>query len=281
MAKKTQSKKTEVSQQETVHEEIELKKDTKQYRTAEYSIVIPYVKERTSGDELRYILRSIERNLSLLSFNIVVVGDREEWFNDENVISIELPVYSENNEEDIIHKIKEVLISEMVSENIIFWQTAIYGISRIELCDIQTLKMDSFLANEVQGNTYAENKKRTIDLLGNYKLPFRNFEVKMPVFYQKEKLISLFEAIPELNENGYLFASVYFNFHYPKHKAIQTDWRVDSWVINLISSNPPIDLFNNFVAQKRFISHSEQGYSSLLIDYLSDSFKEISKYEIE
>jgi len=245
----------------------------------EFTIVIPYLKTKAQGEELKFALRSIEVYFRYMNYNVVVIGDREEWFDEDMIIHIDAPVISNNPQEDVINKIKEILLSEDVSDNIIWTNDDIYFVSPVEPCDIQTLKIDGNLKDDGRTGIYSDNRRKTIDLLKSKKLPVRNFATHTPVMYEKNKLIELFEAIPELNEGGYLFSSVYFNFHYPHHKPAQTDWKEDNWSLRLISANPPLNVFNKLVATKKFLNNAEQGYSTVLTDYLKKTFTESSKYE--
>lgn len=245
----------------------------------EITIVIPYLKAKAQGEELKFALRSIETHFRFVNHNIVVIGDREDWFDEDFIIHIDLPVVSNNPQEDVINKIKEILVSDQVADNIIWTNDDIYFVSPVEPCDIQTLKIDGNLKDDGRAGIYSENRRRTIELLKSKKLPLRNFATHTPVMYSKNMLIELFESIPELNEGGYLFSSVYFNFHYPYHKPTQTSWSTDNWSLRLISKDPSLDDFNKLVASKKFLNNAEQGYSTVLTDYLKKTFTEPSKYE--
>lgn len=244
------------------------------------TVVIPYLRAKSQGDELKFALRSIETHFRCLNYNVVVIGDREDWFTD-SIIHIDMPVISANPQEDVINKIKEILISDQVAEKIIWTNDDIYFISPVEVADIETLKIDGFLKDDGRSGIYSQNRVRTIDLLKQKKLPIRNFATHTPVLYRKSLLIELFEVIPELHEGGYLFSSVYFNFHYPHHRPAQTDWKTDNWSLRLISANPNAALFTKLISTKKFLNNAEQGYSQLLVHYLSNTFTEPSKYEIE
>lgn len=250
-----------------------------EYRKPKFSIVIPYLKAKAQGEELKYALRSIETHFRNMDYNVVVIGDCEDWFEELTINHIDMPVVSNNPQEDVINKIKEVLLSDMVADNIIWTNDDIYFVSPVEPCDIETLKIDGNLKDDGRAGIYSDNRNRTIDLLTSKKLPLRNFATHTPVMYNKNRLIELFEAIPELNEGGYLFSSVYFNFHYPNHKPTQTDWKTDNWSLRLVSSNPPLNVFNKLIGSKKFLNNAEQGYSAVLTDYLETSFPEPSKFE--
>lgn len=245
----------------------------------QFTIVIPYLKAKAQGEELKFALRSIEAHFRSMNYNVVVIGDREDWFEDLTVKHIDMPVISNNAQEDVINKIKEILLSDLVANKIIWSNDDIYFVSPVEPCDIQTLKIDGNLKDDGRAGVYSDNRRRTIELLNAKKIPVRNFATHTPVMYDKNKLIELFESIPELNEGGYLFSSVYFNFHYPHHKPTQTDWKADNWSLRLISNNPPLNVFNKLVVTKKFLNNAEQGYSTVLTDYLEKTFPESSKYE--
>lgn len=245
----------------------------------EYSIVIPYLKSKAQGEELKFALRSIETHFRCMNYNVVIIGDREDWFDDGMIVHIDMPAISNNPQEDVINKIKEVLLSDQVSDKIIWTNDDIYFVSPVESCDIETLKIDGLLKDDGRLGLYSENRRSTIELLKAKKLPLRNFATHTPLMYDKNKLIELFEAIPELNEGGYLFSSVYFNFHYPHHKPTQTDWKSDNWSLRVITAEPSVSTFMKLVSEKKFLNNSESGYGSVVVDYLEKTFTESGKYE--
>lgn len=243
------------------------------------SVVIPFLAKAAQGKELLYALRSMEKYFRE-DFRVIIIGDRPEWISEE-VIHIPHSCISKNPQIDVIDKIKTVVGSEEVNEKFIWTNDDIYFVSPVSLADIATLKIVGDLKNMPKaGTVYATNREKTIALLEAAKLPTLNFETHLPVEFEKEKIVQLFEEFAQLQEGGYLFSSVYFNRFFPDWKPILLDWTKDNWMLRVVSSNPDPALFRKFVNMSKFLNNSENGYSPFIEKYLETKFPEKSKFEL-
>ena len=68
------------------------------------TVVIPYCKEFAQGRGLLFALRSWQHNVRF-GINIVVIGDREDWFSDE-ITFIEHERISDNAQVDTLAKLR-------------------------------------------------------------------------------------------------------------------------------------------------------------------------------
>lgn len=245
------------------------------------SICIPYLAKAAQGIELLMTLRSIAKNFHE-DFQVVIIGDRPDWISDD-VIHIDAPCVSKNPQVDVINKIKMAIADERVSDSFIWTNDDIYFVSPVMLSDIQFLTAHGVLEKTEPAKTkYQANKNRTIDLLKSFNLSNFNYSTHTPFFFEKIKLVELFETFDELQSEdvGLLISSLYYNFHFKNYSPLIIDNINGNYMLRLISQNPDPKVFAKYVAGKKFLNNSENGYNKILIDYLNKNFPEKSRFEV-
>lgn len=270
---------TVVENTEIINEEVEYLPKIGIIGMPKICVCIPFLQAAAQGEELKYALRSMERNFRE-DFKVVIIGDRPEWLSDE-ALHIGHGCMSKNPQVDVIDKIKTIVGCEEVPDKFVWTNDDIYFVSPVSFSDIETLKIVGDLKDMPKaGTVYGVNRDKTIALLDGAKLPTRNFATHLPIVFEKEKIVTLFEEFDELNEGGFLFSSVYFNRHFADWKPILLDWVNDNWSLRLVSKNPDPDKFRKIVNRSKWLNNSENGYSDLLVNYLEKRFPEKSKFEI-
>ncbi|MBD3589552.1 hypothetical protein [Bacteroides sp. GM023] len=241
------------------------------------TVVIPYVKEKAQGDELRMALRSLHKFLRF-GVNVVVIGDREEWMSDE-VTVIEHDCVSDNPQIDALEKLKLAIAADEVTDKFIWSNDDIYLVAPVMLSHFEIPKNKGFLRPELYKGIYKENMLRTVELLAVF--PKLDFGTHTPVVYQKQKLVDMFERFPELNAGGYLISSVYFNtlFGTEPISSIELNWQSDNIALSIISKQPDSKKFEELVSKKMFLNNAESGYSDFLMKYLLGMFPDKSDFE--
>ena len=245
------------------------------------AICIPYLAKAAQGIELLMTLRSIERNFKN-DFQVVIIGDRPEWLSDE-AIHIDAPCISNNPQVDVINKIKLAIADERVSNSFIWTNDDIYFVSPVMVSDIQFLTAHGRLEKSEPAKTkYQVNKNRTIDLLKSMGLSNFNYSTHTPFFFEKEKLVELFETFDELQSEdvGLLISSLYYNYHFKDYSPLIIDNINGNYMLRLVSQNPDPKVFARYVAGKKFLNNSETGYNKLLVDFLNKKFPEKSIFEV-
>lgn len=246
------------------------------------AVIIPYLKGKAQGLELLYAIRSISKNFTEENYQLVVIGDKEDWFSDD-ILFIEKPCIGSNPQADVIDKIKAILINESIPEEFVWTNDDIYFVAPTSIDELRLLKTDGKL-EVIPGNTgtYNKNRERTIKLLERAGCPIRNFATHMPVVYEKDKMMDVFEAFPKDLEAGILLSSAYFNLHFPGAKTEKCNWKTDRWSLRVVSdlkSEEKKQLFRSLIAKKHFLNHSEAGFGKLLMDWLSRQFQEKCRFE--
>lgn len=242
------------------------------------TVVFPYLKEMAQGNELLYAVRSLEKNLRE-DFKVVVIGDAEDWFS-EDIIHIEAERISENPQVDTLHKLKLAIADECVSNGFVWMNDDIYTVSPTLLADIQILTAQGKLSYLPESTkVYEVNRNKTIDVLKKSSLPDHNYDTHTPFFFEKEKLVSLFEDLEPLNSEGLLLPSIYFNSYFSDHLPAQIDGITGNYMLRLVSKNTDPGAFKKYIAGKKFLNNSELGYNDLLVKFLESNFSEKSRFE--
>lgn len=246
------------------------------------TVVFPYLKEKAQGIELQMALRALDCNFRE-DFQVVVIGDAEPWFSNE-VIHIAADVVSDNPQVDTIHKLKLAISDENVSDKFIWMNDDIYMISPVMIPDIQVLTAQGKLAYIAESKSiYDINRNKTIELLKSIgskgAIPLHNYDTHTPFFYEKEKLVALFEELEELNSEGLLIPSIYYNMYYPEFTPMQFDGINGHYQLRIKSKNTDKATFDKFIVGKKFLNNSELGYNKVLVDYLESKFQSKSRFE--
>lgn len=241
------------------------------------TVVIPYCKEFAQGKELLFALRSWQKNVRF-GINVVVIGDREDWFSEE-ITFIEHNRVSDNAQVDTLAKLKVAMESPEVTGRFIWTNDDIYVMNPIDLAHVALPKVNGVLVPLRFKGLYAENMKRTKELLEKNQLPCLNYGTHTPMLLDKGCLAAMFERFPELEEGGYLFTSVYYNsLPYPT-QPVYLNWPTDQVLLPVVSQKPDEKRVLDLLSRKVFMNNAVSGYSPWLEKFLEGMFSEPSDFE--
>ena len=233
------------------------------------SIVIPYCKEFAQGKELLFALRSWAENCCFPA-NIVVIGDKEDWFSDE-IHFIECPRMSDNPSVDTFNKLKVALESDIVTDDFVWTNDDIYVLQPIDLSHIQLPKVLGPLDTSKYKGFYRENMQRTIDCLKQLGAACQNYGTHTPVMFNKASWLGLIAKLDEQITQGMLYTSIYFNLRQPQVTAVTLDWRKDPFLLPVVSQNPSTEVVKSLLP-KMFLNNARSGYSPWLESFLDKEF---------
>lgn len=243
------------------------------------TVVFPYCKTMAQGKELLYAIRSWQKNVRF-GINIVVIGDREDWFSEE-ITFIEHQRTSDNPQIDILEKLTVALASNDVTEKFIFTADDIYLVNPISLYHIGLPKVIGPLNPENLPKLKADNARRTIAMLDKFGLHKMNYETHTPVLIEKEGLKCMLDKYPEATE-GVLVTSLYFNAYPFPARPMTLDWQTDQIKLPIISANPDekkVQEIKEMLANKVFLNNAESAYSPWLENFLKELFPFKSDFE--
>ena len=234
------------------------------------SVVIPYCKEFAQGNELLFALRSWYK-YAKFPFRIVIIGDREDWMDTENLTFIECPRISDIPSVDTLHKLWVALNHPDVSERFIWSNDDIYLVNPVSLAHIELPKVLGKLNPASYNGHYRAAMERTINELTELGRPILNYGTHTPVIFEKKNFSGLLPEDLEQAKAGLLFTSVYFNLLNEVH-PVRLDWRTDPFLLPVVSKSPDEKLVNELLRNKVFMNNARSGYSPWLESFLSRRF---------
>ena len=202
------------------------------------TVVIPYCKEFAQGKELLFALRSWQKNVRF-GINVVVIGDREDWFSEE-ITFIEHNRVSDNAQVDTLAKLKVAMESPEVTGRFIWTNDDIYVMNPIDLAHVALPKVNGMLVPLRFKGLYAENMKRTKELLEKSQLPCLNYGTHTPVYL---------------------------------------NWPTDQVLLPVVSQKPDEKKVLDLLSRKMFMNNAVSGYSPWLEKFLEGVFPEPSDFE--
>ena len=236
-------------------------------------IVIPIFLEGSQweNNELRYALRSFEKNMKF-NFKVVIVSRGVPgWMS--NVKKITMERYFPNNKIsykayemffDTLNKLDYVSQQENISEKFIYAYDDVILMKQIGESfferNIAMYSISEFKDSGRWGQTIFKAEK-LVD-----KTPFYSYEHHIPVMFEKSKLRRMFE---ENNFRAmkipYAPISVYFN-NYFEHPDI------------LLKDHNDIVCYNEINEERIWLNYSDSGLPKVK-EWIVENFKEPSKYE--
>ena len=234
------------------------------------SVVIPYCKEYAQGNELLFALRSWY-TFARFPLRIVVIGDREDWMDTENLTLIDCPRASDIPSVDTLHKLWVALNSPEVSESFIWTNDDIYLINPVSYPHIVIPKVLGRLNPAAYNGHYRAAMERTIDMLTEAGLPTLNYGTHTPVVFKKSNLSVLLPADDLQAKTGVLFTSVYFNQVNTAH-PVRLDWKTDPFLLPVVSKSPDEKFVGELLKNKVFMNNARSGYSPWLESFLTRRF---------
>jgi hypothetical protein len=250
-------------------------------------IVIPYVHKKASADELKYAIRSIEKNFKS-PFRIIVIGDLPSWANDD-LKRLHIPTKLISGIPychclDVNSKMKTLLQSEDLDESFIYTYDDIIFIAPVEYSDIAMLKADSFIesAEFIQEKSTGSRKWNNLltfdfNFLSASKFRTYNYETHLPRMFQKNLLMELF-SIPELQEVPFLFSTLYYNMFFKVKPYIIGQPNCD--IKTGVYEQQNIRQIRAACAGKKFLNFNNQGVNPHLFRFLAEMFPDKSSFEL-
>lgn len=255
------------------------------------TILIPYLKSEAAGEELRYALRTWEKNFKH-SHRVVIIGDSEPWFSPE-VVHIPLdphlikedcacpaPSMIRNPQADITNKLFAAITAEELTGEIIYTNDDIFLLGATQMADLLTLK--SFHEDlEVSGkrdNLYSHNNRITARQLKEHNLPTTRYGTHTPVVFIAEKLIELIEKHNAL-ERGYPIESIYFNEVYPDARPIKVDGGANDPILGSACRHDiSPEVLKKVFQTRKFINCDSKGWKAIE-PFLKNLYPEPSRFE--
>lgn len=256
-----------------------------------FDVVIPYIDNGKEFKELKFALRSIEKNLQLpdTDIRVVIVGNMPDFVNPKKVkhIAIERkPVSPFPKCYDGNFKINTVILDPDTSDDFLVMYDDTYIIKPIDFSDLSVFLKNKRPKEPRNNSKHTQLLKKTYDVLdANGKLQ-ANCETHTPRLINKANMIETFKKYYPI-KNRLLFATLYYNDHFvtDDFKTIAKNNKykigfygtVDDW--SYASDLPAAELVEK-ISKYRYMNHDDAGLTDQLKEALEIMFPEKSEYEL-
>jgi len=216
---------------------VELKKQNTQPPVDKLHVVIPYINGPHDGIELRYALRSIEKNLKS-DVVVILVGEKPEWAkNIRHIQSPRVDGMDYMSYMDVCNKIKTVCELKDIGHAFIYMYDDTFFMNPTDPKEIRTFRamenmadVKKWFATTTASKKWCSLLEKTLKELISKKLPIYNYETHCPRFFEVPKLRNLIARYhPEVDP--WMITTLYYNTFYPQVKPqliapYGADWRL-------------------------------------------------------
>jgi hypothetical protein len=250
--------------------------------TPEISIVYPNESRFSQWQELKYSLRSIQKNLRGIKFKIFIVGDLPEWASDQ-VVHIPCEYSRKTPRIDILHKHAAVRDCEEVNDEYIWMNDDIYFINPVQYADlclnVARNSLETALRQMPSQTIWGKDNAATFELLQKEKLSTWNYAMHIPHRYEKEKVKLLVEKYNMYNR-AIVLEQIYYNYWFGDFRPYMASLDIGNNICFSINRPfPRIASLNAQMKVKKFMNNGEGGMGSFLKDTLKKLFPEPSVFE--
>lgn len=238
-------------------------------------VVIPYLAKGAQGCELELAVAGWRKHFKE-RHQIIIVGD---WHpvveTGDDITFINCPQIAPVPGQylphlDHVHKFRKVRKYFPESQGFIYTCDDIYAVADFELRDVMIPKMPVrgffFGITHSFGGVpdWLSDKQKTGDLCFRAKLPVRNWVCHMPVYYEWERLIDMYDRY-NCDNISYIAENIYFNEKYPDEidSVDECDYHDE-----VRTEKPNIRPIGSVI----WISNSVGGWSNGLEDLLRDHY---------
>jgi hypothetical protein len=161
-------------------------------------------------NELRYSLRSLEK-FGLDVGKVFIIGEKPSFINEEAIHIPYRDVYA-NKARNIMCKIHWACRDTRVSQNFVLMNDDYFLLNPIKLSESKFYyKCDLERSIVIQQNEYQKYCAETLKILKERGLPHKNFDVHLPVIYNKDKFFDVAAKYDCTGRYSYIVKSIYCN----------------------------------------------------------------------
>ena len=250
-------------------------------------IVIPFISGPEDSMELKYALRSIEKNFkSKIPVVVHLIGDKPDWC--KNVIH----TYSERISGmdymsffDVNLKLKRICQSKDIGSGFIYMYDDTMFLQETDIRDVQELKsledmakIKNFFKTTSASRKWCDVMQNSLDALKKEKLPIYNYETHCPRYFNAKKLLSIINK-HSTTINPFNISTLYFNtFYKDKSPIVLGKWGGD-FRLGLYGAFP-FPVLKSKIKTKKILNFGRGRINdSEIIKFLNFLFPDKSKYE--
>lgn len=255
------------------------------------TVLIPYLAKEAAGDELKYALRTWEKNFQG-DIRVVIVGDKEDWFSDQIThLPLEVHLIDEdcgcdnpkkirNPQADVAHKLLYANTSGEVDGEFILTNDDIYLLGPTTLSDLRQPKILGNLLDITKKGMYADNARRTAAMLKSSKKGTLNYGTHTPMVLDAVKLADTIRGY-KATERGVLLTSAYFNHHQPEPRGLLrlNGGANGTILLSVYSETPPTDVVLKALKRRKYLNCNAKGWRAIKWMF-EQEYSEKSRFEV-
>jgi hypothetical protein len=249
-------------------------------------IIIPYVLGPNDGMELKYAIRSIEKNFQHDNYRVIVAGDKPGWMKAENHFPFkQIPEQKYRSFTDQLLKLYSVLTNAGISDGFIWTYDDTYFTRPVKLANLRRLKaITSFdthprhLDNNGAGSNWKDTLQYTMAQVLKEKGSNHNYETHLPRYFTKARVLKLIEKF-DLLSRPMMISSLYFNIH---HKNETPVFLYDNrnTIRFLLRSTFDYNTLKKQMNRHQFTNNDPRTWNPVLKKVLMEMFPEKSSCEL-
>ena len=248
-------------------------------------IIIPYIPGPDDGLELKFAIRSIEKNFQHDNFRILVTGDKPSWLKKENHIPFDrIPQQKYRNFTDQLLKLYSLLTQKDISEHLIWTYDDVYFTREVKLSDLRQLKaVASFtryprhLENAGAGPNWMSTLQYTMKEVTKKGGSNYNYETHLPRFFNRNRVLKLFDNF-NLLARPMMISSLYYNLYHKDDEPLCLYER-NPGIRFLLRSVFDYESLKKQIRRFMFTNNDPRMWNPVLKKVLSEMFPEKSSYE--
>ena len=172
--------------------------------------IVYFVKDTEINEELKYSLRSIDKNFPHRS--VVFVGGKPDNLTPDRWIHVKQNKETKWDNTSLL--MRTTCLDEDISDSFVLFNDDFFVMKPIEYLPYYS---DGFIRNRIlslkirhhKETKYSKRLQQTIDLLESKNLPTISYAVHFPMIINKREMLETFEEFPE----GLMWRSLYGNHH--------------------------------------------------------------------
>lgn len=244
--------------------------------------VYPNVNKLSQRNELKYSLRSLEKNY-IGNFKVVIVGDMPDFLNDK-VLFIDVPCTGKSPREDVATKRICVDTHDAIPEEYYWMNDDIYFVNKVTREDLGiptvVCDLENALSRYDPQTPWGKDMHQTYNYLVNEGYPTLNYATHVPHKINKSISAELNLSM-DLIHNPHVFENLYYNIYF---QHLLPYWlHLDKKNNLLFSVNRPYPNWQKVEEQlfyKKYMNNSEAGMTDDFIELLDRLFPDPSIFEV-
>lgn len=240
-------------------------------------VLIPYLAAEAAGEELKYALRSLDKNLQT-DIQVIVVGDEEDWFHDENITHIPVDDIFEDPQVDVANKLIAAIAALKLEGPIILTYDDVFVLGATDLSELLPFAYGKLNTTGTPGTRYHDTALRTAKRLEKAGFDTIRYDAHTPVVVDAAKIVDIISTHKALEE-AVLIKSLYFNSHLSNYRPIQvTGGLHDPILASVYKADPKLAPLHDAVQKRKFMNCNTAGWKAVH-PIMKSLFPEKSKFE--